>query len=35
MIDMRSKSRDGIGDFGVNYKRIQAFFAKLNSKSGA
>ncbi|MFZ0889323.1 MAG: DUF1499 domain-containing protein [Candidatus Binataceae bacterium] len=35
VIDMRSKSRDGIGDFGVNYKRIQAFFAKLNSKSGA
>jgi uncharacterized protein (DUF1499 family) len=26
LIEMRSKSRDGIGDFGVNYKRIRMFF---------
>ncbi len=26
LIQMRSKSRDGIGDFGVNYKRIRTFF---------
>ncbi len=25
--EMRSKSRDGIGDHGVNYKRIKGFFA--------
>jgi uncharacterized protein (DUF1499 family) len=34
LIEMRSKSRDGIGDFGVNFNRIQAFFGQL-SPSGA
>ena len=29
-VDMRSKSRDGVSDIGVNAKRIQAFFAKLS-----
>ena len=29
-IDMRSKSRDGIGDRGVNAARIRAFFAELS-----
>jgi uncharacterized protein (DUF1499 family) len=29
IIDMRSKSRDGKGDFGANAKRIQTFFDKL------
>jgi len=27
LLEMRSKSRDGIGDFGVNHKRIKDFFA--------
>jgi uncharacterized protein (DUF1499 family) len=27
LCEMRSKSRDGIGDFGVNHKRIVDFFA--------
>jgi uncharacterized protein (DUF1499 family) len=31
LVEMRSKSRDGIGDFGVNYKRIVGFFAKLQA----
>jgi len=26
LIEMRSKSRDGVGDFGMNYKRIRMFF---------
>jgi len=26
LIEMRSKSRDGLGDFGVNYVRIKRFF---------
>ena len=30
-IDVRSKSRDGKGDMGVNAKRIQAFFSRLRS----
>ena len=29
IVHMRSKSRDGQGDLGVNAKRIQAFFARL------
>lgn len=29
VVDMRSRSRDGQGDFGVNAKRIEAFFALL------
>ena len=35
LIEMRSKSRDGIGDFGVNYKRIKTFFAAFGGDSGA
>jgi uncharacterized protein (DUF1499 family) len=31
-IDMRSKSRDGQGDFGANAKRIQAFFDYLRTE---
>ncbi|HTR60696.1 MAG TPA: DUF1499 domain-containing protein [Candidatus Binataceae bacterium] len=31
LVEMRSKSRDGIGDFGVNYKRIVMFFDKLQA----
>ncbi len=27
LLEMRSKSRDGIGDFGINHKRITDFFA--------
>ncbi|HVA84088.1 MAG TPA: DUF1499 domain-containing protein [Candidatus Binataceae bacterium] len=29
LVEMRSRSRDGTGDFGVNYQRIKAFFAML------
>ena len=29
LIEMRSKSRDGIGDFGVNAKRIRRFFDRV------
>ncbi len=29
LIEMRSKSRDGIGDFGVNARRIRRFFDRL------
>jgi len=35
LIEMRSKSRVGIGDFGVNYKRIRTFFDALGGSSGA
>ncbi len=35
LVEMRSKSRVGIGDFGMNHKRITTFFAKLSSDSGA
>ena len=35
LVEMRSKSRDGIGDFGMNYKRIKMFFGKLAADSGA
>jgi uncharacterized protein (DUF1499 family) len=31
LVEMRSKSRDGIGDFGVNYNRIVMFFSKLQA----
>ena len=27
LVEMRSRSRDGTGDFGVNYNRIRGFFA--------
>jgi uncharacterized protein (DUF1499 family) len=26
LVEMRSRSRDGVGDFGVNYHRIKSFF---------
>ena len=29
LVEMRSRSRDGTGDFGANYKRIQGFFGML------
>jgi uncharacterized protein (DUF1499 family) len=29
LVEMRSKSRDGIGDFGVNAKRIKRFFDRV------
>jgi len=29
LIEMRSKSRDGVGDFGVNAKRIRRFFDRV------
>ena len=29
LVEMRSRSRDGLGDFGVNYNRIRGFFAML------
>jgi uncharacterized protein (DUF1499 family) len=32
LVEMRSKSRDGIGDLGVNYKRIKDFFAAMQSQ---
>lgn len=35
LVEMRSKSRDGVGDVGANYKRIQAFFATLSSTASA
>jgi uncharacterized protein (DUF1499 family) len=35
LVEMRSKSRVGIGDFGVNYKRIKMFFAMLSGDSSA
>lgn len=31
VVEMRSKSRDGVGDVGANYKRINAFFASLSA----
>jgi uncharacterized protein (DUF1499 family) len=33
VVDMRSKSRDGKGDLGVNAERIRAFFAELSKGS--
>lgn len=35
LVEMRSKSRDGVGDVGANYKRIKAFFASLSSAASA
>jgi hypothetical protein len=29
LVEMRSRSRDGTGDFGVNYNRIREFFGML------
>lgn len=34
LLEMRSKSRDGVGDLGVNYKRIKHFFAEVSSTQG-
>jgi uncharacterized protein (DUF1499 family) len=34
LVEMRSRSRDGKGDFGVNYKRIRGFFAMLKPDGG-
>jgi uncharacterized protein (DUF1499 family) len=34
LVEMRSRSRDGTGDFGVNYKRIRGFFAMLKPDGG-
>ena len=34
LLEMRSKSRDGVGDLGVNYNRIKRFFAKVSSVQG-
>ena len=33
LLEMRSKSRDGIGDLGVNHKRIMNFFAVVQPAS--
>jgi len=35
VVDMRSRSRDGKGDFGVNAARIHAFLAQLAGKQAA
>ena len=35
LVEMRSKSRDGQGDVGANYKRIQAFFAQLSAATNS
>jgi uncharacterized protein (DUF1499 family) len=35
LIEMRSKSRDGIGDFGVNAKRIRRFYDRVALARGA
>ncbi len=34
LIEMRSKSRDGIGDFGVNARRIRRFFDRIALSRG-
>jgi uncharacterized protein (DUF1499 family) len=33
LVEMRSKSRDGVGDVGANYKRIKTFFTVLSSNA--
>jgi uncharacterized protein (DUF1499 family) len=33
LVEMRSKSRDGVGDLGTNYHRIERFFARLAATS--
>jgi uncharacterized protein (DUF1499 family) len=35
LVEMRSKSRDGIGDFGVNHQRIEKFFAAISPSSNS
>jgi uncharacterized protein (DUF1499 family) len=32
LVEMRSKSRDGVGDFGVNYHRIETFLARVRDQ---
>ena len=34
LVDMRSKSRDGQGDFGVNAARIRQFMVALRTAAG-
>ena len=34
LVEMRSRSRDGTGDFGVNYNRIRGFFGMLKPPPG-
>jgi uncharacterized protein (DUF1499 family) len=34
LVEMRSRSRDGTGDFGVNYNRIRGFFTMLKPGGG-
>lgn len=34
-VEMRSKSNDGVGDFGVNYKRVRGFFAQVAGQFAA
>ena len=35
LVEMRSRSRAGTGDFGVNYNRIREFFALLKAGGAA
>jgi uncharacterized protein (DUF1499 family) len=35
LVEMRSRSRDGTGDFGKNYQRIRGFFGMLKPKGDA
>jgi uncharacterized protein (DUF1499 family) len=35
LVEMRSRSRDGIGDFGANYNRIREFFGLLKPGGGS
>jgi uncharacterized protein (DUF1499 family) len=35
LVEMRSKSRDGVGDAGANYKRIKSFFKSLSAAGKA
>jgi uncharacterized protein (DUF1499 family) len=32
LVEMRSKSRDGVGDFGVNYRRIETFLREVQDQ---
>ena len=35
LIEMQSKSRDGIGDFGINHQRIKDFFAAISPRAAS
>lgn len=35
LVEMRSKSRDGVGDFGVNFTRIVGFLGKVQAATGS